>query len=198
MSIKSMPLLLVAIFFSPTSFSSVVGDGFWFERNVELNLKFGGWSHHNAESYDQYDYNESHNGLGFDLTIYKTSNENHGIGLAYYQMKDSFDMDNWQGGFLYTYEPKLDIPIIKNLELNLGVGAMKRGWIMRNVGVDYNDYYLESRTTFSFFPYLTYNINNYLNMDVFYIPQLDAAMPKSTWFVRGGLNISNLYNYFSN
>lgn len=161
-----------------------------------LNVKFGGWSHHNPEPYDEYKYNENHKGIGFDLTLLKSSNKNHGLGLAYFQMTDSFDMENIQGGILYTYSPEFDIPIIRNIEYNFGIGAMKRGWLYRNMKYDYNDYYLKSRTTFSVFPYITYNINDYLNFDVFYIPQLDEAMPRSTWFVRGGVNINSIIKLF--
>lgn len=192
-NIKNKLKALFVITLATASFPSMAyyGGVMGMQLDPQFNLKLGGWSEHLEESYDKYDYNESHNGFGFDWSLLRSRNGKHSLGLGYFQMKDSFSMDSIQAGMIYTYTNRSRYPIIRDIDLNMSVSVLRRGWIVRE-DEDYNKYNLEYRTIIAPLPYLTYNVGRYFNVDVFYIPQFDGDMPKGTWFIRGGINLSQM------
>ncbi|EGQ8302054.1 hypothetical protein J8A87_26800 [Vibrio parahaemolyticus] len=165
-----------------------------FINSDDVYIKFGGWSKHVTESFDKYEYNESHNGIGLEWTFFKSENKKHNLSLGYFHMKDSFDMDNKQGGIIYTYKPDTGYYILDNINYNLALMVMERGWIHRSKPY-YNNYYFTTEVDPVALPYLTYNITDYLNVDIMYIPQFDEAMPKSTFFIRGGFKLNKINDW---
>ncbi|ELP5902737.1 hypothetical protein QTV49_004781 [Vibrio vulnificus] len=162
----------------------------------DVYIKYGGWSKHIKEDNDDYNYNETHNGIGIEWTFASSDNLRHNLALGYFQMTDSFGFNNKQGGLIYSYRPDTGYSFLDRFSPNLSLMIMDRGWIHRSRS-NYNDYYFSQQTTVTFLPYLTYNITDYLNIDLIYIPKLNYSSPKATYFVRAGFRLNKLKEWLN-
>lgn len=173
-------------------FSSSCFAGFGEVVNkYDFDVKFGGWSYHVKESYDPIEYNEVHSGLGLEWNFFESINKFHNVSLGYFTMKDSFGMRNNQAGIIYSYSPGLLNYKDFSADLNIAALWMRRGWLTVN-DRNYTKATYSYRDSLIYLPYITLVASNLINLDLMYIPQLNEVMPKSTYFIRVGVNLNRL------
>lgn len=149
------------------------------DNNTEINLKFGGWSHHKSEDKykDSLPLTQNHKGLGIEY--YKAVDDTHlkhwyGVGLWY--MKDSFGADSIQVSAAYKYRINLDIPVINSIDLNINAGFVNRYYrtFYKNSSHEYFYYTDERKTIPTFSPFITINTPIGLQADFTYVPKFLA------------------------
>ncbi|MGD1524240.1 hypothetical protein [Vibrio owensii] len=156
----------------------------------ELEIKFGGWSHHfGLDEGDSYKYNQKHNGIGFEYFLNNEDRSPHRIGFGYWEMNDSFNHDSSNTGLIYQYDTMTGYPILDAIDLNLAIYYMERTKRIRN-RVTYETLRYEDMNMWIVHPYLTIRPTKALSLDLMYVPSLDDEYHVEAFFLRGSLNIN--------
>lgn len=191
-SALSMAAIGLALLLSTNASASVNSEDKIKDSNWEIQVKVGGWSHHEYKSDVKVNFNQSHNGLG--LSLYKKFDDFNILSSVFdaysydvFQMKDSFRMTQIQASTtLYKrFEP--DFPLMRRVELNLMVGVMSRS----DGTADLRTGKLEAgeRITFPFaLPGITWYVNEVMHFDGTYIPKVKGINDFPTTFVRAGFS----------
>lgn len=152
------------------------------DNSSEVDLKFGGWSHHSSskEGYMDIPLNENHKGLGIEYYKSLSETDKHWVGSGLWYMKDSFDNDSVQVSMAYKYRLYIDY-LIHSLDFNINAGVTNRTYIYRLYGKAINDqgvyekylkdYNIERETRFTFSPMVTVNFTENLHADFTYMPE---------------------------
>lgn len=166
-------------------------------ENGELEIKFGGWSHHyDTYKNDDYDFNESHNGFGLEYLIKKDELSPHNFGVGFWTMKDSYNTTSYNVGVLYKYDTMFGNKFFDMFDFNLALYYVKRSEryfyesTLETVSI-------ETFTDFMIHPYITFQPTKLLSVDLMYVPNSGRNYAPQTLFLRGSVNTNELIKLFN-
>ena len=155
------------------------------KSRAELDIKFGGWSHHfidkdYQEEYrnvngEYYHYNENHRGLGFEISAPFTDT-NHYISTGLWYMEDSNYVDAFHFGISYKYRSRFEI--IHSIDYTFNIVAASRGFMHISYDYEYqningtntlitlSEFNTERKTLIYPMPQMTFNITKQFHIDV--------------------------------
>lgn len=179
---KFLTIATIALSSLMTTHTFATENESFFGEKESIEIKFGGWSHHDSseESNMSVRLNENHLGLGIEYyrNVYDT---NHFLGAGLWYMTDSFDNPSYQASIAYKYKWQIN-KIIDSIDFNINVGVVNRSYReMKYVRkLDWNGNvlsrefigYEESRDTrIATMPFITLNFTEHLHADVTYLPE---------------------------
>lgn len=155
-------------------------DSFFGDKS-SIEIKFGGWSHHDSTELGYMDVplNESHNGLGIEYYREIKDHENHFLGAGLWYMKDSFDTDSIQASVAYKYRINVNY-LIDSIDLNLNVGVVNRTYremmylVSSNGSRRFLGYDEYRATKFIAAPMASINVTEHFQVDFTYLPEFVA------------------------
>ncbi|WP_425263165.1 hypothetical protein [Vibrio owensii] len=162
----------------------------------ELELKFGGWSHHfGTDEGDKYEYNQSHNGFGLEYYLGRDGFSPHRFGVGFWKMKDSYSNDAYHIGAIYKFDTLTRHPIIDMFDFNLAIYYMDRTKRIRDRTTK-ETLRFEAQKEWVIQPYLTIRPTRAFSVDIMYVPDPSDDYHVQTVFVRGSLNTNELTRLF--
>jgi len=185
---KLFPLLLLFLSFSIHAWESPE-----FEKDWDVHLKFGGWSHHqDSDVFGHYDFNESHNGIGIQAWKGIVGSKWH-VGAEVFHMKDSFSQPATMISVSSKYEFIFDNKVLTHIDLLAGITVHDRSFIHHyyhrsdgEVIIAHSDIYRDVAVAPSLM--LTARWFDRFDVDITHYPEF-STNHYSVTFIRFGLKI---------
>lgn len=174
----------------------------FFSDNTSIEIKLGGWSHHDSTKLGLMDVplNEEHKGLGIEYYKEINSRPNHFLGAGFWYMTDSFDSDSYQLSIAYKYRWNVDY-LIDSVDFNINAGIVNRTYrtfkYKKTIHHDGSSDlellgYEDNRDTRAIFaPMITINFLDHMQTDFIYYPEglVEFGGDYSIFFWRLGVKI---------
>lgn len=172
-------------------FSGSVFANDFFEKGLDLHLKFGGWSKHQSSSkLGSHDFNESHHGLGIQVWKGIEGSDWH-LGGEYFTMRDSLNFKAHMFSMAGKYQWDLDGEYLTSIDVQTGLTYHNRGVLhtlsYKDEEGEYvvTDKYLQREDILTPMLMLTLRWFDKLETDIMYIPECSYNYYAVTFFRLG-------------